>query len=310
MRVLFAGSADIALPCLERLIDSGSLVGVLTNPDCPQGRGRIECSTSIASLAAAKAPGIPLLKPEKLDQSARDAVSALKPDLLAVFAYGKIFGPKFLALFPSGGINVHPSLLPLLRGSSPIPAAILSLARETGISVQRLALRMDSGDILARRHIPLNGRETTASLSLEVSRLSAGLMERVISDIDSGAERAEAQDESRASYCGFIKKEDGKIDWKDGAPQIDARVRAFDPWPLAYTGFKGLRLSILESLPLPEESREEAGKVLALDRKRGILIQTGKGVLAVTRLQLEKKKALAYMDFLNGSRDFIGSTLQ
>jgi methionyl-tRNA formyltransferase len=320
MRILFAGSDDIALPALSALIDSGALVGVLTNPDCPRGRGRERSPTSIAALAAAKAPGLPLLKPEKLDAALRERVAALNPDILAVFAYGKIFGPKFLSLFPAGGLNVHPSLLPRWRGCSPINAAILAQDRETGVSVQRLALKMDCGDILARKIIPLSGRETGESLSETCSRIGAELLCEALADIEAGREKPEPQDESAATYCGIIKKEDGLIDWKAGAASIDARIRAYLPWPQAFTHFKETRLAILEARAVDTAETEgegaissdnsaKPGKVLCLDRKRGILVQTGEGVLAVTRLQLEKKKPLSFKDFLNGARDFLGATL-
>lgn len=320
MRILFAGSDDIALPALSALLDSGALVGVLTTPDCPRGRGRERSPTSIAALTVQKAPELPLLKPEKLDAALRERVAALNPDALAVFAYGKIFGPKFLSLFPSGGLNVHPSLLPRWRGCSPINAAILAQDRETGVSVQRLALKMDCGDILARRVIPLSGRETGESLSETCSRIGADLLLEALADIEAGREKPEPQDESAATYCGIIKKEDGRIDWKADAGSIDARIRAYLPWPEAFTHFNETRLAILEAQAMDKAATEgegvlsahiaaEPGKVLCLDRKRGILVQTGEGILAVTRLQLEKKKPLSFKDFLNGARDFLGATL-
>ncbi len=314
MRILFAASADIALPCLKALIDSGLLVGLLTNPDKEQGRGMKEGANGIAAYAAAYAPGLPIFKFAKLDQDARAQIAALKPDLLAVFAYGKIFGPKFLSLFPQGGVNVHPSLLPKWRGCSPIPAAILAREEETGLSIQRLALKMDCGDILASERIALSGRESSASLSLDAARIGSSLLMTVIEKIDAGTVEGQAQDDAQASYCSFIKKEDGLIDWSLSALEIDARIRAYNPWPLAFSYFKGLRLSLLEAQALDEEQAppheaDDAGKILRLDKKLGILIQTGRGILAVSRLQLEKKKALGAQDFLNGTRDFLGSRL-
>jgi methionyl-tRNA formyltransferase len=317
MRILFAGSDDIALSALSALIEGGKLVGVLTNPDSPRGRGREEYPTEVAALAARMGPGLPVLKPQKLDAALREEVAALAPDLLAVFAYGKIFGPKFLSLFPSGGVNVHPSLLPRWRGCSPINAAILARDEATGVCVQRLAQKMDCGDILARRIVPLSGRETAESLSADCSLIGAELLAEVLADIEAGCEIGEPQDEAGASYCGIIKKEDGRIDWNSDAKSIDARIRAFTPWPEAFTYFNETRLALLGAEPLegadatayPESGRAEPGKVLSLDRKRGILVQTGEGILAVTRLQLEKKKPLPFKDFLNGARDFLGSTL-
>jgi methionyl-tRNA formyltransferase len=178
MRILFAGSPAIAIPSLEALTkldlegDRFQLVGVLTNPDTKRSRRGEPEPTDIGVAAgrlveAAGSAKLPLVqfKSEKLDGAARDAIAILKPDLLVSFAYGRIFGPKFLGLFPMGGINVHPSLLPKYRGAAPIPAAILGREGETGVTIQRLALQMDAGDILAQERFPLNGRETTLSLS-------------------------------------------------------------------------------------------------------------------------------------------------
>ncbi len=309
MRVLFAGSPDVAVPALKTLAASAhEAVGVLTNPESKKGRGMSASRTPVAEAAAAL--GIPVLSPERLDAAARESVIALKPDLMAVFAYGTIFGPKFLSLFPAGSVNVHPSLLPKYRGCAPIPAAILARDAETGVVVQRVTLALDEGDILARELVPLSGRETAESLSAAAAEIGARLLVDTIARLAVGPVQGEPQDGSKATYCSMLRKEDGLLDFTRSALELDARVRAFHPWPGAFTSLGGTRLNVIETFPHPDEDGGAApGTVVALDKSRGIMVQTGKGLLALRRLQLQAKKALSHGDFANGTRGLAGSVL-
>ncbi len=312
MRILFAGSPEIAVPSLAAVVRDHDLVGVLTNPDAPRGRGLCCCRTPVAEAAEELLPGIPILSFERLDAEARRAAEELAPEILAVFAYGRIFGPKFLSIFPKGGVNVHPSLLPKYRGCAPIPWAILNREEETGITIQRLARKMDTGAVLARERIHLSGRETAESLAALAAERGADLLASVLGRIERGEETEEPQDEAAATYCSMLRKEDGKIDWAESAPDIDARVRAFHPWPGAYTELRGQRVNILESEPWPDQEvpvpgATECGTVVALDKSRGIMVQTGNGLLALRRLQLQTKKPLPFREFANGVRDIVGA---
>jgi methionyl-tRNA formyltransferase len=342
MRILFAGSPEIAVPALEALVtlcgsprgggEGFTFAGLLTNPDSPKGRsGKPEptdCASALERLFLDRLSGeseapVPVLKPEKLDAAAREQVSALNPDLLVSFAYGKIFGPKFLALFPLGGINIHPSLLPKYRGPTPVQAAIINRETETGITVQKLAAEMDSGDILVQETVPLNGRETAGTLSEIIAEKAAGLLRAALRGIAGGTLQARPQDHGAATYCSLTAKEDGVIDWNLSAAEIDARIRAYDPWPLSRTMHGDRELLILKAevlegkalephLPSPQSlvpSPHSFGGVLGKDSEKGILIQTGSGILAVSALQYRAKKALEWKAFLNGARDFIGSIL-
>ena len=317
MRVLFAGSPAIAVPSLEAIAalsgEGFTLAGLLTKADSPKRRSSKPEPTECAAATAAQS--IPLLKPEKLDSAVREQTAALNADLLVSFAYGKIFGPKFLALFPLGGINIHPSLLPQYRGPTPIPAAILNRETVTGITIQRLAAEMDSGDILVQETVPLSGRETTASLSETMAKKAAELLPATLRDIAGGTLTARPQDHGAATYCSLIKKEDGLIDWSRSAAEIDAQIRAFDPWPLSWTTHGDLQLFVLkaEALNSAPENADNApalpGQVLGKLKDKGILIQTGKGILAVSELQYRTKKALEWNSFLNGARNFMGAKL-
>jgi methionyl-tRNA formyltransferase len=285
------------------------LAGVLTNPDTPKGRHGAPLPTEIAE-AAQRLNIAPVLKPVKLDALLREQAASLKPDLLVSFAYGRIFGPKFLALFPLGGINIHPSLLPKYRGPSPIQAAILNRDTVTGITVQTLAYEMDQGDILAAEQLQLSGRETAASLSETAAGKAAQMLLRVLKKIEDGTVTKKAQNHSEASYCTLISRDDGLINWNLSAAEIDAKIRAFNPWPLCRTIHDGRELFILEADIYKEaQPAKKSGQVLGIDKKNGILIQTGDGILSVTQLQYQAKKALFWRDFLNGARDFSGSQL-
>jgi len=310
LRVLFAGSPAIAVPSLEAVYrqDGIELAGVLTNCDTPRGRHGTPQPTDVAE--SAQKLNVPVLKPLKLDAPIREQIGSLKPDILVSFAYGRIFGPKFLALFPLGGINIHPSMLPKYRGPSPIQAAILNRDTVTGITIQTLALQMDQGDILAVEQLPLSGRETAGSLGELAARKGAQELSEVLKKIANGTVTRTAQNHSEASYCKLLSRDDGLIDWSLSAAQIEAKIRAFNPWPLCRTVHNGRELFILEAGIFNGQAPvKNSGQVLGIDKNNGILIQTGDGILSVTRLQYQAKKELFWRDFLNGVRDFSSAQL-
>jgi methionyl-tRNA formyltransferase len=313
MKILFAGTPSLAVPCLKRLAPSFPIVGVLTAPDQPAGRGKGTVAPPVKEAAAAL--GLRVFHPAKLDEAFMEELRHCEPELLVVAAYGKIFRPAFLALFPMGGINVHPSLLPRHRGPSPISAAILSGDTATGVTIQRIAQKFDTGDILRQGRRELAGTETTATLTDTLAAEGAELLHAVLCEIAAGrAPAGQVQDESQATYCRTLSKEDGQVRWEESAEVIDRKVRAFDPWPRAFTAFKGETLLLLKSHvypgTLPGESGNSApGLVSAADREHGLLVQAGSGVLSVERLQLQFKKPLDWRAFLNGHPGIIGSRL-
>ncbi|MBQ0165895.1 MAG: methionyl-tRNA formyltransferase [Treponema sp.] len=320
MKILYAGSPDISarvLMDMQKLLLAGGrheIVGVLTNPPSTKGRHHELIPTDTG--AAAAELGLPVLTPEHLDAAAREQVAALKPDILVCFAYGKIFGPKFMALFSEGGINYHPSLLPLYRGCAPAQAAILNREPFTGLTVQRLAQGMDEGDILVQEKLELTGTETAGSLLDDAAARGAELLVKALDALASGTASPVPQDGTKATYCTMLKKEDGRIDWSQGAADIDARIRAYSPWPGAFTSVGGVQLKLLKAAVYNEaaESAEAgcadesaAGTVIGVDKKAGILIQAGNGVLAVSELQWQAKKAMDFKAFLNGTKNFEGT---
>lgn len=337
MRILFAGTPEFAVPSLEFLSDVFPVVGVLTAPAKPRGRGRKPAPAPVA--VAAERLGIPVLTPGRLGSEARREVSALEPDILVCVAYGRIFGPKFLALFPEGGINLHPSLLPRHRGPAPIPAAILAGDRKTGITVQRLALEMDSGDILVQEERELDGTETTASLTEEVSRRGGPLLAEALQGIADGSVVPREQNHGEATWCGFIESSDAEIDWSEPAEIIDRKVRAYNPWPKAHTWLRGTRIAVLEAKvassagpgdgsarqsegPAGQAGQSEGsagqaegparrepdvpGTIVGIDSRAGILVQTGTGLLALVAVQPQNKSVMSWRDYINGVGDITG----
>lgn len=309
MRIIFAGTPEIAVPSLEILSKHFEICGVLTNPDRPKGRKKKLIASPVKEKALEL--GLTVYQPEKLNKACREEIEALKPDLLVCIAYGKIFGPRFLGVFPKGGINLHPSLLPEYRGPSPLSAAILGGNSESGISVQRLGLEMDSGNIIIQRKFTLDQSETTESLTQEVSQTGAEYVLEAVKLINEGKDEDWPQDHEKATYCSLVKKEDGILNWEDSSEKILRVVRAYNPWPLAQTVFEDKSLNIIEAKICEEAAPgdEKPGTVLSLNKKNGIIIKTGDGSIAVTKLQLQSKKALDYKSFINGVKNFIGATL-
>ncbi len=310
LRVLFAGTPTFALPSLEACLEVSEVVGVLTAPDAPKGRGRRLTPPPVKE--AALAAGVAVLQPERLGGEVREAVQELKPDLLVCAAYGRIFGPKFMALFPEGGINVHPSLLPRFRGPTPIQATLLAGDPEAGVTVQYLAPELDSGDILAQEAITLTGDERYPDLEERLAGLGGDLLRGVLIDLEARSAVPRPQNHDQAVYCPKIKKEDGRIDWTLPAVEIDRMARAYDPWPGVYTFFGGERMAIKElavagatsagpETPVPGPGPARPGCVVGVDKASGILVQTGQHLVALRRIQPAGRKAMDHMAFVNGN---------
>ena len=329
LKILYAGSPAPAATTLKLLLDKNvsqdqkardwQITGVLTNPPSAKGRRKELTPTAVGALAQER--GLQVFCPQKLDAEAREQIAAAGFDALVCFAYGKIFGPKFLSLFKAGGVNVHPSLLPKYRGATPVPAAILNCDEQTGVTVQTLALGMDEGEILAQQVIALDGTETTDSLLETSAQIAAelldGLLTKAASEDGALALQKGRPQEGEPSYTKTIAKEDALIDWSAPANKIAAAIRAYTSEPGAWTrigGETGETLKILKAVALDDEALlgqpNNPGTVAAFDKKRGILIKCGQGILCVTELQRQQKNAMGYKDFMNGARDFVGTQLK
>ena len=320
LKIIYAGSPLASGIVLNGLVSAQAecgfeIAGVLTNPPSTRGRHSDLIPTEVASTA--RENNIPVFEFDHLVAEAREAISPLQADLLVSFDYGRIFGPKFLALFPLGGINLHPSNLPKYRGCTPVPAALLNGDKTLGVTVQKLALQTDEGDILAQTEIPLDGTETTLSLmdgdgkSSKITEAGLKLLKKVLKEAaNSDSELIGKKQSGETSYTPFLKKEDGIIDWNKTASQIDCQIRAYTPYPLCFTSYNGVKVTILKAHPSEAKTSEKPGTVLPYQKSVGIEIACGDGsILVATELQQEKKKAMDYKSFINGARNFVGSIL-
>lgn len=308
MKILFAATGDIAVRTLETLNGMGLVRAVLTTPDVPGKRGRKLLPSPVKVKALEL--GLDVIQPEHLRTEAREEVKALGADTLVSFCYGRIFGPKFLALFDRT-FNIHPSLLPKYRGCAPIYQTILNGDRKGGITIQEIALEVDSGDIVNTMEYELDGHENCCSLDERVSQMAAELAGRTFSDIDSFRPHGQT---GEATYSGFVEKSDAVLDFSRPARDLHAQIRACYPWPKAVAkygdGFLFLT-DVSDSVfdDFEPTCGEKPGTVVAFVRKRGFRIATGDGYLYVSKVQAPAKKEMDAASYLNGDRGIISSVL-
>ncbi len=312
MRVIFMGTPRFAVPSLCHLVFEGyPVVAVYTRPDRPAGRGRSPLPPPVKT--AALEGGLPVFQPAGLKEPAViDQIVDLQPDFIVVAAYGQILPPAVLEIPRLGCINIHPSLLPRYRGASPVPAAILNGDDFSGVTIMLMDAGLDTGPLLAQAQLSLSPADTAGSLTEKLSRLAARMLPEVLSRRARGEITPRPQDEAKTTFTRPLTKEEGELDWSHPALDISRRVRAFRPWPGAYTHWRGKRLEIVAAAPLPSAAPGTAGQVVALDRGDDDItvgINTGAGVLGVLELKLEGRRALSAAEFARGQRDFIGSTL-
>ena len=307
MRIIFMGTPSFAVPVLQALVKGGhSIVGVYTQPDRPAGRGRGLSISSVKGIALQHQ--LPVFQPRSLrSPQALEEMRKLEPDVIIVSAYGRILPPAILEVPPHGCLNVHPSLLPRHRGPSPIQAAILAGDQETGVSIMKMDVGMDTGPVLAQIKVSIGPDDTGGTLADRLAILGSELLPEVLQGWVEGKIQAEPQNEGNASYSHLIQKEEGVIDWGLPAEVIWRQVRAFNPWPTAYTHFRAKVIKILEAYPL-SLAAGTPGKVMPLGQDRAG-VACGEGVLELKSVQLEGRRPMPLADYLRGQRDFLGSTL-
>lgn len=303
-RIVFMGTPEFAIPSLRQLIAAHDVVAVVTQPDRPAGRNKRLTESPIKQLAASA--GIPVFQPRRIREPASlEMLAGVGAEIYVVVAFGQILPQAVLDLPTHGTLNVHASLLPSWRGAAPIQAAVRAGNKESGVTIMLLDAGLDTGPILSRHAVALAGAETGQSLHDKLSVLGADLLSHTLPRYLAGEIAPQAQDDALATYAPQIKKSDGRIDWTRSAAEIDRLVRAFTPWPGAFTSWQGKQLKVAAGRE--GEGNAPAGQVGELNGMIGI--GTGEGLYLPSALQMAGKKRLPVADFVNGYRDFLGARL-
>lgn len=312
MRVIYIGTGDIGLPALRYLLDTPGyeVPAVVTQPDRPAGRKQELLASPIKLLAQER--GIPVLQPRKIrEPGALEPLQALAPEVIVVMAYGQIL-PKALLDMPSiACLNLHASLLPRHRGAAPIQAAIVSGDRESGVTVMYMDEGLDTGPMLLTRSFPIRRRETGGSLHARLAEASPAALGEALRLLASGTAPSTPQDNSLATYAPKLTREDGAIDWRQSAREIERRIRAWNPWPSAFTmlpaGTEKKKLKVFSAIVHRRESGTP-GTVLRADG-RGLLVAAGEGSVLLREVQLEGKRRMAAGEVLRGHPVAVGAVM-
>jgi len=304
MRIVFIGTGAIGLPTLQALLESPvhQLVGVITQPDKPVGRDQLLQAPPIKTAAARSS--IPILQPRRIrDEEALAQIRSLKPDLIVVMAYGQILPKSVLEVPKIACLNLHASLLPRHRGAAPIQAAIVAGDLETGITVIYMDEGLDTGDILLQKKAPILPNDTGGSLHDRLARLAPEALSDALHSLERGLAPRTGQDEARASYAPKLSRADGRIDWKEPASLIARKIRAYDPWPGAFTEVEDAAGQARHLKIFRATAREEqvgAPATISLPNDREILIGAGQGSVCLEEMQLEGRRRMEAAEFLRG----------
>ena len=305
MKILFMGTPDFAVPCLEKLIKDGhNIVGVLTQPDKPQGRKMKLTPPPVKELALQN--NLEVYQPESLKNDAiKPLLEEKQPEIIVVVAYGKIL-PKYVLDFPKYGcINVHGSLLPRWRGAAPIQWSIIAGDKTAGVTTMKMSEGLDTGDMLLKYETEIGQTETAGELFDRLALSGSELLHDTIEQIDTIV--PEVQDESKANYAHMLDKQMAQIDWSKSNKEIDCLIRGLNPWPIALTTLNGERLKVY-SASLQNVSGK-AGEVLQADSKNGLLVACGEGAMLLNEIQAVGGKRMNAKDYLRGHKIEVGSIL-
>ncbi|MFO7682375.1 MAG: methionyl-tRNA formyltransferase [Chloroflexota bacterium] len=307
-KVVFMGTPDFSVPSLQALIETQNVVGVVTQPDKPAGRGQQLTPSPVK--AAAEAAGIPVYQPQSLRaEAATEPLRRWAPDVIVVAAFGQILRRHVLDLPPHGCLNVHASLLPRWRGASPIQHALMAGDAETGICLMQMDVGLDTGPVFTCRATPISPQDTAATLHDRLAQLGADLLRESLDDILAGKLPAQPQNDDLSTYAPMISKENGRLDWNQSAAELDRHIRAMTPWPGAFTTWQGSVVKILKATPRDKSTMMPPGFVLYDADERLVFVAAGGDSLVLETIQLAGKKAMPIADFVRGHTGFAGSQL-
>lgn len=298
LKIIFCGTPEFSVPTLQALIDSPhELLAVYTPPDRPAGRGQKLMASPIKELAIKN--DLPVFQPKTLrDSEVQKILQDLGPDLMVVIAYGLILPPEVLSIPKYGCINVHASLLPHWRGAAPIQRAILAGDKISGVTIMQMDKGLDTGDMLLKRRCEILPSDTSESLHDRLSVLGAKALMEVLFLIEDKALMPEKQNDADSSYAEKIQKQEAKINWNNSTEKIYNLIRAFNPWPVAFTDFNGQTLRIWRAEILEGNAKTEPGTLINVDKK-GLDISTRDGILRVLEIQMPNAKKMSISDFIN-----------
>ena len=305
LRIVFFGTPEFAVPTLDALLTSRhTVVGVVTQPDRPRGRGQKMSDAPVK--ARAVSAGLPVLQPERMkDPAFLESLAALHADLGVVAAYGRILTDVLLATPRLGMINVHASLLPRYRGAAPVHRAVIAGELETGVTIMRVVKALDAGPMIATVRVVIGPDETSAELERELARHGAALLAKVVDELARGGVQDVPQDESEVTYAHRVTKDDGVIDWNWPAARVHNLIRGLHPWPHAFSFVQGKRIILRRSAIATHEVAQallgQPGTTIEADGDR-LIIATGDGLLRIVEIQAEGKRPMNVRDFLAGHR--------
>lgn len=307
MRIVFMGTPEFAVPSLKALCENGyDVVGVITQPDRPKGRGNKVVMSPVKEYALSQS--IPVFQYQRIRREGVEDLKALQPDLCVTAAFGQILSQEILDIPPMGTINVHASLLPRHRGSAPINWAIIQGDAEVGVTTMMTARGVDNGDMLLKCASPRKADETAGEMTQRLSEDGAALLLKTLHALEDGTLTRIPQDESTMTYDPMLTKEMGVIDWNDSAQSIVNRILGLNPWPGCSTAYEGARLKWLRAEVA--QGAGQPGEILTADPKNGLVIAAGSGAVRVLQMQTPGGKPMNPKDYLRGHPMAAGTVLK
>lgn len=299
MKLVFMGTPAFAAACLAAVLETEhQVVGVYTKPDTPKNRGMKLIPSEVKTLA--QAHGLPVFQPQTFrDDAVYETLKALAPDLIVAVAYGKILPQRVLDIPPLGCINIHGSILPALRGSAPIQWAVLNDLPQTGVTAMYMSAKMDEGDMIETRTVPIGENETAGELMERLAPLGAALLKDTLAAVANGTVTRTPQNPALATYAPMLTRELSPIDWTRPVRAVLAQIRGLNPWPVATAALGGTEFKIYEARSWPTEATAAPGTLLELTKK-GLAVACGDGAVLITRLQAPGGKVMPAADYFRG----------
>ncbi len=308
LKIVFMGTPDFAVPCLKTLNENYEVIAVITQPDRPKGRGQKLTPSPIKEYALEH--NLTVLQPEKIKTSeTEEQLKKLAPDLIVVVAFGQILSKAILDIPQLGCINVHASLLPKYRGAAPIHWSIINGETKTGITTMYMDVGLDTGDMILKEEVSISAKMNTGELHDTLMNIGAKTLLQTIKQIAEGSVVRNKQNDAEASYAPLLTKDLERINWLLPAQEIYNLVRGLNPWPVAFSIFKGKKLKIWQTKVIDNVTIGEIGTVLSLT-ETGFTVQTGKGILEILELQPESKRKMTAKDFVCGNQIAINDKLE